>query len=124
VSDASNTDTLEIPLKGISALSTGISPELSGLPKEYRLAQNYPNPFNPLTVIHYELPARSNVKLEIYNLLGQKIKTLVNDWKPAGRYDVVWQGENDLGERVSSGVYIYHMEAGSYRNSQKMLLLK
>jgi hypothetical protein len=104
--------------------ATGIGPEVSNLPREYYLAQNYPNPFNPTTMIHYELPRGSGVNLSIYNLLGQKVKTLVEGWKPAGRYDVAWQGDNDLGARVSSGVYIYRIDAGEYRRSLKMLLMK
>jgi hypothetical protein len=124
VSDASNGDTVEIYLRGISVTATGIDPEVSNLPREYSLAQNYPNPFNPTTLIHYELPRGSGVSLAIYNLLGQKVKTLVEGWKPAGRYDVAWGGDNDLGTRVSSGVYIYRLEAGEYRRSLKMLLMK
>jgi hypothetical protein len=124
VSDAFNGDTLGVYLRGISVTATGIGPEVSNLPREYYLAQNYPNPFNPTTMIHYELPRGSGVNLSIYNLLGQKVKTLVEGWKPAGRYDVAWQGDNDLGARVSSGVYIYRIDAGEYRRSLKMLLMK
>jgi hypothetical protein len=74
------------------------------VPNSYALHQNYPNPFNPSTVIRYDLPYQSRVKLEVFNILGQKVVTLVDEVKPAGYKQAVWQG--DL---VSSGLYIYRL---------------
>jgi hypothetical protein len=132
VSNAHNRDTLTLTLRGVAIASTGLDLTDSSIPTEYNLAQNYPNPFNPNTTIHYELPKGSDVKLSVYNLLGQKVKTLVSGWNAAGRYDVEWRGDNDLGYPVGSGVYIYRFVArsslsgklGDYQKTMKMMLLK
>lgn len=94
------------------------------LPRQYSLSQNYPNPFNPSTVIHFELPQVSNVKLEIYNTLGQKVLTLREGKIPAGRYDVQWDGKDEQDHLVSSGIYIYRFSAGDYKQTMKMILIK
>lgn len=96
----------------------------AGAPAEFALHQNYPNPFNPSTAIGYQLPAFSEVELTVYNLLGQKVRTLVSQKQPAGYYSVRWDGRNERGAPVSSGIYIYKIEAGDYRQSRRMLLLK
>ena len=88
------------------------------------LFQNYPNPFNPQTEIAYTLPEGSYVKLEIYNLLGQKVKVLVDEYQSAGTKKVVWDGRNENGEKVSSGIYFYRLDAGNYVQTKKMSLLK
>ncbi|UCF64743.1 MAG: S8 family serine peptidase [bacterium] len=123
ISDDPNQDTLAIYLVGIAIPSTNIL-STAGLPQDYMLSQNYPNPFNPNTNIHYELPRGSEVKLAVYNLLGQKVKTLVNSWRSAGRYDVEWKGDNDSGLAVSSGIYIYRIEAENFQKTMKMILMK
>jgi len=108
---------------------TGIDP-LSALPKEYKLHHNFPNPFNPTTTIKYDLPADSRVTLKIYNILGQEVRTLANEHQAAGYKALQWDGKNQAGEPVSSGIYIYRISAGSLRESRefvqsyKMLLLK
>ncbi|HBC47934.1 MAG TPA: hypothetical protein DCZ43_12870 [candidate division Zixibacteria bacterium] len=94
------------------------------LPTEFFLSQNYPNPFNPTTIISYGLPNDCRVKVEVYNLLGQKIKTLVNGPEKAGIKSVVWDGRDTAGKAISSGVYFCHIDAGSYQASKKMLMLK
>ena len=94
------------------------------LPTEFALEQNYPNPFNPVTAINYQLPSVSDVKLKIYNTLGQLVKTLVSQKQSAGNYAVQWDGTNDLGERVASGIYIYRLQAGDFIQSRKMILMK
>ncbi len=98
------------------------------LPKEYSLSQNFPNPFNPTTLIRYQLPAistkRSAVSLKIYNILGQRVRTLVEEEQAPGYYSVVWNGRDDYGRGVASGVYLYRLEAGRYSSSKKLLLLK
>jgi hypothetical protein len=96
----------------------------SDIPKTYALRQNFPNPFNPETRITYELPVGAKVRLEIYNVLGQKVRTLVQGDQPIGVHQVVWDGTNDAGAKVGSGVYLYVLKAGTFVESKKMLLLK
>ena len=93
-------------------------------PLVFSLSQNAPNPFNPETIISYSLPQSEQVKLVIYNVLGQEIRTLVNAFKPAGRYRVIWNSRDDFGRSVSSGVYFYQITAGKFTNTRKMLILK
>ncbi|RMF66047.1 MAG: T9SS C-terminal target domain-containing protein [Calditrichaeota bacterium] len=94
-------------------------------PRGFRLLQNYPNPFNPETIIHYELRIGNEVELTVYNMLGKRVRILVRGRQPAGSYSVKWNGRNDAGERVSSGVYFYRLKSGtSLVETRKMLLLK
>lgn len=93
-------------------------------PKTFDLAQNYPNPFNPTTTIRYQLPEAADVKLVIYNILGQAVRTLVDEHKVAGYYAVNWDGRNNRGVPVTTGVYYYKITAGSFSASKKMLLMK
>ena len=94
------------------------------LPKEFSLQQNYPNPFNPTTQINFDLPTKSKVSILIYNVLGQKIKTLVDEQLDAGKYFEEWDGTNDAGMKVSSGIYFYKMQADNFVQTKKMMLLK
>lgn len=94
------------------------------VPMEYSLSQNYPNPFNPTTQIRYTLPQISNVQLKIYDVLGREIKTLVNKEQLPGAYRVEWDGTNNYGVQVSSGIYIYRLVAGKFVQSKKMMFLK
>jgi hypothetical protein len=94
------------------------------LPKEFALKQNFPNPFNPVTKIQYEIPTRSHVSLNIYNVLGQKVKTLVNTDQEAKSYSAQWDGTSDTGSKVASGIYFYKIEAGSFTQTKKMILMK
>jgi len=94
------------------------------LPKEYSLSQNFPNPFNPVTSVNYSLPEAVHVRLEIYNALGQKVRTLVEEPQIAGYKTVHWNGVDDYGRGMASGVYFYRLEAGKYSSSKKLLLLK
>jgi photosystem II stability/assembly factor-like uncharacterized protein len=95
--------------------------EVNSSPAEYVLEQNYPNPFNPTTIINYQLGMDNLVVLKVYNMLGQEVATLVNEYKPAGRYNVQFTINN---EQLSSGVYFYKLTAGSYTAVKKMILLK
>jgi len=89
------------------------------------LSQNYPNPFNPSTTIQFSLPTQTSVRLDIYNMLGQRVKTLVADeMLQAGNYDVVWNGTNDQNITVPSGMYIYRITAGNFVDSKRMMFLK
>ena len=95
------------------------------VPQEYALYQNYPNPFNPTTDIEYQLKENSNVSLAIYNILGQRIKVLINNvTQGAGRYTVTWDGTNSAGDKVATGVYIYRIIAKNFIAVKKMILLK
>lgn len=85
---------------------------------------NFPNPFNPVTSIRFSLKEAGNVKLSIYNMKGQLVRSLVNAPMNAGNHQLVWNGRDDNGSPVSSGIYLYRMEAGSYRATQKMMLMK
>ena len=94
-------------------------------PEAFALANNYPNPFNPATTIKYALPEASDVKLEIYNVVGQVVRTLVADHQNAGRYVVQWDATNDSGHSLSSGIYFYRLQAGGeFLEVKKMLLVK
>jgi hypothetical protein len=90
----------------------------------FRLEQNYPNPFNPTTTIPYKLPRSSRVNLIIYNNLGQEILTLVNGYQTAGEYQVVWDGRDNQGRPVPSGVYIYRLQGENFSDSRKMMLIR
>jgi len=93
-------------------------------PEAFALLNNYPNPFNPETTIKYHLPEAAQVKLEVYNMVGQVVRTLVNNHQNAGRYVVQWDAANDNGQSLASGIYLYRVQAGDFRDVKKMLLLK
>ncbi len=93
--------------------------EVKIVPAEYTLSQNYPNPFNPSTKINYTIPQESFVNLSIYNMLGQKVMTLINDNEKAGKYDVTFDAS-----KLASGVYLYRLTAGNYVSVKKMILQK
>lgn len=97
---------------------TGVKTQ-DNLPAVYSLSQNYPNPFNPATVINYEIPSSNRVTLKIYDILGNEVKTLVNENKPAGKYSVTFDAS-----KLSSGVYFYRLDAGNFTSVKKMILLK
>jgi hypothetical protein len=94
------------------------------VPENFALTQNYPNPFNPTTTIQFSLPVQSKVQLDVYNLLGQKVRTLRNEEMDAGTYSVEWNGTNDGGAKVASGVYFYKLETSQFVDTKKMMLLK
>ena len=93
-------------------------------PAKFTLCQNYPNPFNPETAIQFELPQNSHVRLEIYNLLGQRVTTLLDCPKPAGRYTLKWDGKDHRGLNVPAGIYFYRFDAGNFIQNKKMILLR
>ena len=96
----------------------------SNLPDNYKLFQNYPNPFNPTTTIKYQLTKESDVRLTVYNSLGQVVKTLVNTHQPAGNYTLNWNGTNQFGSKVSSGIYFYRLDTDGFASVKKMIMLK
>jgi hypothetical protein len=91
--------------------------------RQFSLFQNYPNPFNPSTKIKFQLPETADVKLEIYDVLGRKIRTIVSELKTAGSYSVIWDGKDHYGNNISSGVYFYKLKASKFVDVKKMLLL-
>jgi hypothetical protein len=93
--------------------------EAEGVPKAFRLEQNYPNPFNPTTKISYSIPVRTDVKLSVYNVLGQEVATLVNELREAGTYDVEFSAAH-----LSSGMYFYTLKAGQFSDTKKLLVVK
>ena len=103
---------------------TGIAENESDIPLEYALKQSYPNPFNPTATITYQVPRPSEVRIEVYNTLGQKVRTLLKDHKGPGVYQVIWDGRNNSGVQVGSGVYLYSMVAGDYVQARKMILMR
>jgi hypothetical protein len=96
----------------------------SDVPPAWNLEQNFPNPFNPVTTIRYSVSSKGPVSLKIYNAAGQLVRTLVNEVKNPGVYKIDWDGHNNRGSRVASGMYFYMMEAKDYRSTKKMVLLK
>ena len=93
-------------------------------PSKFKLFNNYPNPFNPVTTIRYQVAKETNVKIEIFNSIGQKVRTLVNETKSEGYYSIEWDGKGDFNMTLSSGVYFYKMTAGTFVSVQKMAFLK
>jgi hypothetical protein len=94
------------------------------LPTEFGLSQNTPNPFNPSTRVSFALKAASQVNLVVYNVLGQHVTTLVDEFMPAGYQNVTWDGSDKNGHTVASGVYFYKLRAGEFTDTKKMLMLK
>ena len=94
------------------------------LPEYFNIVQNYPNPFNPTTQINYDLPENTFVSIIIYDVMGREIKSLLNDNQDAGYRSLQWNATNNLGQPVSAGMYIYTIQAGEFRSTKKMVLLK
>ncbi|MFC2133208.1 T9SS type A sorting domain-containing protein [Bacteroidota bacterium] len=103
---------------------TAVDEIANEIPAEYILENNYPNPFNPSTTINYSLPQSADVSLRIYNSLGQEIKLLVNEFQYSGYKSITWDGTNNTGKRVRSGIYFYKLKAGTFSSSKKMILMK
>ncbi|MYA21710.1 MAG: T9SS type A sorting domain-containing protein [Gemmatimonadetes bacterium] len=94
-------------------------------PEAFALADNFPNPFNPTTTIRYALPQAADVELTVYNVVGQPVRTLIAEYQSAGRYAVEWDATDDSGHSLSSGMYLYRLQAGGeFLKVKKMLLLK
>lgn len=114
-----------IVVDGVELLANKASAvTLRAVPTVYALSHNFPNPFNPTTTINYSIPQAGNVSLVIFNVAGQKVKTLVNELKAPSFYKVVWDGKNDNGESVATGMYFYKLVSGNYSKIVKMTLMK
>lgn len=108
----------------LGPFTVGVQETPENIPRTYALEQNYPNPFNPETIVKYQLPKQTAVSINIFNILGQKVRTLVDNVQPAGTYSLRWDGASDRGVRVPSGVYFYQMKSADFVKMHKMLLLK
>ena len=108
-------DELTADLEGLS---------YDGVPASFKLVRNTPNPFNPVTTVGYHLPSESRVTIRVFDVTGRVVTTLVDGVVEPGRHTVVWNGTNEHGESVGSGVYFCTMETPEYRGSHKMMLLK
>ncbi|MDZ7376400.1 MAG: YCF48-related protein [candidate division KSB1 bacterium] len=106
--------------------TTGVNDESAqtGVPGQFSLEQNYPNPFNPETTIRFSLPNASEVKLEIFNMVGQRVRLLVNGQLTAGVHAAKWDGKDDFGRLLSSGIYFYRIEADRFASTQRMVMMK
>jgi hypothetical protein len=110
---------MNVTIKSVGAVSSN-----DALPSVRALSQNIPNPFNPTTEIAYSIPKSTQVKLEVLNILGQSVRTLVDDYKVAGNYSVIWDGRDNSQHSVASGIYLYRIAAGEYSETRKMVLMK
>ena len=117
-------DRIQIYNYAKAGITVGVNENPQGLPGTFELSQNYPNPFNPTTRIQFTIPKAGHVDLVVYDLLGRKVKTLVNDDRHVGKHTVTWNGTDDQGFSVSSGVYFYRLAAGELSKVQKMMLMK
>ncbi len=109
---------------GVDSSLVSVDELPSTIPHKAALFQNYPNPFNPETTIEFQLPSAQHVTFTIYNILGKRVKTLLEEKKEAGRHRVLWDGTDANGSRVSSGIYIYRMTAGTFKAANKLLLIQ
>ena len=103
---------------------TSVDKSDTKIPTSFSLSQNYPNPFNPTTTISFGLPKESYVTVRIYDLMGREVKTLVSENKKAGAYEVQWRGDNNFGQSVATGTYLYRISAGDFVQAKKMILMK
>ena len=108
---------------GRFTLSLETVPERSPLPERLSLGHNYPNPFNPSTIIPYQLPVSAHVRLEVFNLLGQRIVTLVDGEQPAGFHTARWDGTDAAERAVGAGVYLYRLQSGQAVATERMVLI-
>ena len=124
IQESQATELLHKTLSDLGMPPTSVEDKEGEVVSSFSLQQNFPNPFNPETVIRYSLPRESQVRIDVYNILGQKVRTLVDRKEMAGPKSVTWDGENERGEQVSSGIYFYRLETEESAQTRKMLLLK
>ena len=101
-----------------------INESMQNIVTEYNIHQNYPNPFNPTTSVRYDLPEDAMVNITIYDMMGRIVKTLVNGSQTAGYKSIQWNATNDKNRPVSAGLYLYTIQAGEFKQTKKMVLLK
>jgi len=117
-------DGTNIGAAGVGCGATILEPTDTLIPLTFGLSQNYPNPFNTSTTIEFSLASKTRVKVEIFNILGQAVRTLLDEERPANVYSVTWDGVDNGGRSVATGIYFYRMRAGQFCQTKKMLLLK
>jgi PKD repeat protein len=110
--------------RGLDQLALQDAAAALDLPEEFALNGNYPNPFNPTTTINFDLPEAADVRLEVYDLMGRRVATLISSQLGAGRYEAQWNARSDGGAAVASGVYLYRLQAGSFEEVKRMVLMK
>jgi len=106
-----------------AGFALGVGDEL-GVPDVFALHQNYPNPFNPVTTIRFDIPQESHVRMDVYNVLGQRVRTLMNSTMQPGFHAVRWDGTNDIGKPLASGMYIYRIQSSKFTSVKKLVLMK
>jgi ribosomal protein L11 methylase PrmA len=111
-------------LRASLGLVTGVDIDPLPIPKTFELSQNYPNPFNPSTRISFSLPKPSPVSLQVFDMMGRVVATLVDEVLPAGNHATVWNGRTSDGRLMASGIYFYRLKADGYIATRKMMLLK
>ena len=125
----SKTDSSYTPQFRKGYLNNSISTDITSgsdlpLPTEFHLAQNHPNPFNPSTDISFSLPRKSRVRLEIYNLLGQQVRSLLDDELMSGQHTITFDGRDNDGQAIASGVYFYRIKTADDVRTRKMVMIK
>ncbi|MDZ7377169.1 MAG: T9SS type A sorting domain-containing protein, partial [candidate division KSB1 bacterium] len=119
-----------LPPKSVVTLVGSMAGDLTGIadetemPQDYQLYQNYPNPFNPTTAIEFSMARPGEIRLDVYNILGQKVRTLIHGVYPAGRHRIIWDGKNDYDQLVASGVYFYRFRTDKFVRTRKCILLR
>ncbi len=109
----------------LDSLGVGVAGPAEGdQPSAFTLSQNYPNPFNPSTTIEFSLPTRSHVEVQVFNILGQRVKVLHEGELAAGTYTVTWVGRDESDRSVATGIYLYRIKTDDFVESKKMVLLK
>jgi hypothetical protein len=104
--------------------ATSVKNDNNEMPQNFELFQNYPNPFNSTTQIRFQLPSFQKVSLKILNLMGREVRTLVNEQRPSGSYQILWDGKDNQGNETGTGVYLCVFQAGGYVESRKVLILR
>ena len=114
----SNENTPNVIVVGILGIEDDV------IPVKFAIHQNYPNPFNPITTLRYDLPEQTHVNITVYDMLGRKVMTILNEQQDPGYKSLIWDATNNYGKSVSAGIYLYRVQAGEYMQTKKMVLLK
>jgi hypothetical protein len=116
--------TVQLLGKALNLKWADINRDDFSVPETYELSQNYPNPFNPTTNVHFSVAKPTHVRIDVYDMIGQHVTTLINTEMSAGKYNTTWNGQDNNGLKVASGMYLYRMIAGNFTMTKKMLLMK
>ena len=112
-------------VRAVNGVGAGSSASKSATPiDDFALKSNHPNPFNAETLLHYALPKAQRVRLTIYDMLGRKVRTLMDEDHPPGWHQVTWDGRDESGRQVASGIYFYRLQTPEFRKTRKMILLR